>query len=271
MPTKLVTHTQPDLDAIASAWLIHRFFEPIAEYKFVNAGNMPTEKEMLTDLAPEDLLIVVDCGGQYDPDNLRFDHHHLPPDEANETCATMQVYKYLIGPFNDIEYLRPLIDLVFAGDTGRSEANESRTLGLHSILAGNAIAHRELYGEPIEDYDQMLFGFRILDNLAIRLKRMSEAKTELIEKVVYKSDDGLVWAIKHGSVSATFAAEEEGAVLVVWEGKPIEENGQISSQPVGISRTGGAERKAPHVGKLVENYLTFVNQTPVAVASEMKT
>jgi hypothetical protein len=244
----IVTHTNPDFDAITGVWLLKRFggLEK-EEVAFVNTGNPDQEKL-------NDAIAVIDTGKQLDSINLRFDHHHLPGQDANNVCAALQVYQS-IKNFADIAHLKPLIDLIFAGDTGRSEANDSRNLGIHALLSGFKASFREC-GEFASDNAIMEYGFDLLDILALRLKNQMKARAELEEKTVFKSQDGLVWAIRHGSQGSSFAAFEEGARLVIFEGQPVEVNGG-TTYPVGIMRAG--EWQEPDTGKLAEEAVLIDN------------
>jgi len=241
----IVTHINPDFDAITGVWLLKRFFvtfrdEPIV---FVNTGN--PDPDLL-----ENASAVVDTGKLDLPLRWRFDHHHLPGNDANDTCATMQVFERMCELWIDIKHLKPLVDLIFAGDTGRSEANASRELGLHALLSGYKAWFSEQNPDTrLTDEAILAYGFGLLDTLEVRLRHQAKARAELEEKVVYKSDDGLVWAIRHGSQGSTFAAYEEGARVVVFEGEPVEVQGGTTF-PVGIMRAG--EWNEPHVGELAE-------------------
>lgn len=260
----IVTHTNPDFDAITSVWLLVRYgdFEPKPEVNFVNTGN---PDQALLDSA----LAVVDTGKVFDPANLRFDHHQFPGGGANVICAAVQVYEYLISQGKEIEYLCPLVDLVFAGDTGRAEANHSRELGLHAILGAERSMYKDKHGKFMPDQEVLSAGFDLLDLLAYRLKKQAEAHAELEAKTVYKSADGLVWGIKHGSFGSSMAAQEEGAVLVVFEGEPIEgDDGEIVSYPIGVWRQG-QEVTEPHTGKLVETVLADDNLHPAGLKNEL--
>lgn len=241
----IITHTNPDFDAVCSVWLLKRFGglenEPV---EFVNTGNPDAEKL-------EKAVAVVDTGRKLDSANRRFDHHHLPGQDANDTCATLQVFERLSELIGlDVAHLKPLVNLIFAGDTGRKEANDSRELGLHAILSGYKAWFSEQNPDVrLSDEAILAYGFGLLDVLEVRLRKQTEARAELSEKTVYKSDDGLVWAIRHGSQGSSFAAYDEGARIVVFEGEPIEVNGG-KTYPVGIMRAG--EWQEPHVGELAE-------------------
>lgn len=237
----IVTHVSPDFDAIVSVWLLQRFggFEE-ASVSFVNTGN--PDATLL-----ENASAIVDTGKQFKPDKLRFDHHHLSGQAANDTCATMQVWQHLVksSPSSELLNLHPLIDLIFYGDTGRPEANASRELGIHALLS--SFKSTRPTDQAIMDY-----GFSILDALNSRLQAKAKARAELAEKTVYKSADSLVWAIKHGSQGSSFAAYDEGARLVIFEGEPIEVEGGIT-YPIGLMR--GGEWLEPYCGKIVERII----------------
>jgi hypothetical protein len=239
----IVTHQNPDMDAITGVWLLKRFGyygdDPVV---FVNTGN--PNPEILAQATA-----IVDTGREFDPGRHRFDHHHLPGAAANDTCAARQVYEHLVVD-GDINHLEPLIDLVFAGDTGRQEAGVSREIGLHAIFSGwKAWWSEQNPDERLPDDVALAYGFGLLDVLEVRLRKQAEARAELNEKTVYKSEDGLVWAIRHGSSGSTFAAYDEGARVVIFEGEPIEVEGG-TTYPIGIMRAG--EWQEPHVGNLAE-------------------
>jgi hypothetical protein len=254
----IVTHQNPDMDAIASVWLLQRFggLEEV-EVKFVNTGS--------PDLAIlAEATAVADTGKEIDPNRLRFDHHQLAGQAANDTCAAMQIFEFLISQNPTIEYLRPLVNLIFAGDTGRPEANQSRELGIHALLSG----HKDFFAERKQragDNDILDFGLMLLDTLALRQRNQATAQAKLAERVVYKSSDGLIWAIKHGSAGSSFAAFDQGARIVVFEGEPIEVEGGIT-YPIGLMRAG--EWQEPDCGELVEVILADT-PTGTAMASEL--
>lgn len=288
-----VTHQNPGWDAITGCWLLARYSNlPDHKIEFVNTGNPDPE-------TLEKALFVVDTGKQCDNENMRFDHHHLPGQMANDICATKQVYDFLRGfnlsrlvsfgselsetdianiqsdidvaqkgqhrymivrsgdmeikPHllgNIIDHLLPLVLLVFAGDTGRKDygAEFSRELGLHALLSAFKSDWKERNGCFPPDENVLKWGYSILDLMDLRLGNQAKAKAELDEKTVYKSDDGLLWAIKYGEVGSSFAAFEQGARLVVFEGEPAE-IGDITTYPIGIQRAG--EWQEPNVGELV--------------------
>lgn len=230
----IITHVSPDLDAIGAVWLLQRFGGlESADVRFVNTGNPPAD-------LLEAAIAVCDTGREYDPRRLRFDHHHLPGAEANATCATQQVYHWLIiaRPNTDWSYLGPIVDLIYAGDTGKPEANESRRRGIHA-------QHSALKARGASDYVLLNDGYAMLDLLAEHAKARQEAADTLSAHLVYRSADGLLVALKDAPAHASSAAFEAGARLVVFQHTDL----MIPTHAIGVWRSG--EWQQPHVGQLV--------------------
>lgn len=234
----IITHVSPDWDAIGAVWLLQRFGGlESADVRFVNTGK--PDLGLL-----ESATAVVDTGRVYHPPMLRFDHHHLPGAEANETCATQQVYHWLIiaRPNVDWTYLGPIVDLIYAGDTGKSDANESRRRGIHALLS----AHKE---RKATDLALLAWGMDVLDDLAAHSAARYEAAETLAQHSVYCSADGLLVALKGAPPHASSAAFEAGARLVVFQNESPETNA------IGIWRSG--EWQQPHCGELVRAILDY--------------
>lgn len=236
---QIVTHVAPDWDAIASVWLLKRYGGMAdADVVFVNTG------------APDPAAIdaataVVDTGRVFDPARLRFDHHQLPGNAANETCAAHQVFMSLIVDaahdtprWRELMAIDPLVHLIYAGDTGKPEANESRQRGIHALLSNKK-------RQGADNYALLAYGFDLLDNLAQSLISQNEALKSLAWHTVYRSDDGLVVALLNAPHGATFAAHEAGARLVVFA--------DYSKNAIGVMR--GGEGQDVHVGGLVSSLL----------------
>jgi hypothetical protein len=231
---RIITHTSPDWDAIGAAWLVQRFLLPDAQ---IICADRETIEKCMSDRE----CAVVDCGGQYGPPLYHFDHHHLPGEKANQTCATQQVFEWAART-QPIAYLAPIVDLIWAGDTGRNlyGADVSREVGLHALLAARKAA-------GWTDEALIEWGCQELDLLAGRLKRQSEAAAELNEKCVWQSNDGKVVAVECGEPRHSQAAFATGATLVVFRSDIPTENG--TSYAIGVQRNQAAE--FPHVGELL--------------------
>lgn len=202
----IVSHVSPDWDAICSLWLLQRF-GPFADAEITLVNTGAPDAELLANAAA-----VVDTGRVFDPRHWRFDHHQLSGAEANETCAAMQVYHRLIFYRNEIDlgYLDPLIALIYAGDTGKATAAQSRQVGIHALLSA-----KKAGGESNDDM-LLLWGYWILDDLAAHLKRAYDARESLAQFTVYTSADGLLVALDQSSRAAVNAAHDAGARLVLW-------------------------------------------------------
>ncbi len=241
MPT-ITTHINPDFDAITYAWLMQRFapgFEN-STIKFISFSNLDLELLKSADS-------VGDIGGEYDPTRLRFDHHHLPGNQATSTCAAKMAWEWLLKQGQDVAHLAPLIEEVYQGDLGKTPL-----LGIHAQLMGYKAWHKQNNDFFPADEAILTYGYIILDVLNVRLRLQVEAKQELEEKVVYKSEDGLIWAIRHAPTKTSFAAYEQGARIVVFEGEPTEVDGG-TTYSVGISRA--PEWQEPHCGNLIQQLL----------------
>lgn len=233
----LVTHTSPDFDAIGFVWLMYRYDPKAAEFPvfFVNTGN---PDRALLDAA----YAVGDTGREYDPARRRFDHHHLPGAEANATCATLQCAQWLVLRRPDIDFnpIWPIVELIYAGDTGRPEANQSRQTGIHALLS----THKARGASDITLLD---YGIELLNDLAESLIAREHARRTLGEHTIYRSADGLVVALKDAPQSATAAAFEKGARLVLFSSAQATPTGTTYAR--GILR--GGEGADVHVGELV--------------------
>lgn len=250
----IVGHISPDWDCLTALWLLRRFDPALenATIKLVNAGNPDAAI-----LAEADA--VVDTGRVCNYTTKRYDHHQM--DDPNSTCAALLVYEHLLQMNNTLSYLAPLVYLVFAGDTGKSEADESRKTGIHAILS--QMKHDQYNDETI-----MQHCFPILDAIETQLelslknvllfgydvyiKRYQERQNALIEQgiepyVVYRSKDSRVIALQNAPQQATQIAFEQGASLVVWANYP--------ENAIGINRARGIDT---HLGDLIDGLQDFI-------------
>lgn len=236
----ICTHVSPDFDAIGSCWLLQSYDGACAnaDVEFVNTGN--PDPYLL-----ESALAVVDTGGVLDPGRRRFDHHQLTGDAA-KTSATMQVYEWLLAGGRQLDYLRPLIELINAGDLGLDThgAKESREFGIHALLS-------EMKHDKASDQEMLEYGYSLLERLARRLERKQHAWQSIKDSTVYISADKRLIALKDAAPGATFSAYDLGYDVVVFQSE-IE-------TPDGISHSIGAMRKSGvsdvHLGELVEYIL----------------
>ena len=143
----ILTHKQPDLDAVVSAWLAQEYLFGGEQTTVLFVGRSISRAQI------EAADCVVDVGNAYDPERLWFDHKPPAFEDRNANCATTLVWEHLLRLKKDVAHLQPLVQVVFEGDTRRwSEAlKESRKNGAHATLNRYA---RE-YAKDAEVYARM--------------------------------------------------------------------------------------------------------------------
>lgn len=149
---RIVTHADPDLDAIVSAWIAQDFLFQAheSEVLFVNR-KVPEKLRHSADC-------LVDVGNVYCPENYRFDHKPPAFENRNSTCATRLIYEYLLDTGVAVRHLAYLVEITYQGDTHRnSEAlKQSRIDGPHAKLK----QIKAEYKNTTEVYQQMALWLR---------------------------------------------------------------------------------------------------------------
>ena len=221
----IVTHHAPDLDAIASSWLLKTFATQHygnAKFAFVNPGDK-IEPAAIKELqiSPAD-VVHVDTGlGRFD--------HHQPERGHDHTSATSLVYTYLCQLHPELEQDQALELLTeFVTDIDHfeeiywPEADHHRyNFMLHEIIRG--LEFVELH----DDDSQLHFGFTCLDGVYSTLKQHVKAKDILKEKAEYfhiklgkcmavetRNDDTLKLAQKYGSIIVIRKDPTEGHIRI---------------------------------------------------------
>jgi hypothetical protein len=112
-----VTRTGVHVDRIASAWLIRRFIDPEATFKFIPPkGYVPHELE------------------------LRFDMFEAEYSHEGDQCT----FEVLCTKFAlDVPGLRAVAELVHDIDIKDSKFGRAETAGLAAMIAGLALQHRD--------------------------------------------------------------------------------------------------------------------------------
>ena len=156
---RITTHSKPDGDAIASAWLAARY---MFRGEHVGVAFVPR-------LRPGQPVPAADClvdiGCAYDPQRLVFDHKPPAFVDRNQNCATRLVWEHLLSLGRPVGHLEALVSVVHEGDRsppGRPspELATSRLEGFHSRLkqagargGGDLQLYREMRGW-LERYDR---------------------------------------------------------------------------------------------------------------------
>lgn len=234
----IITHSSPDFDAITYLWLLKRFVPKFKDAEIKLLSFSQNDQDML-----EKADSVGDIGSIYHPATWRFDHHHLSGTESTNTCAAKMAWEYLLFLQIDVTYLSSLIEVIHMGDLAITDP-----VGIHVILWGAGLQKNPLTDQRLTDQEMIATGFDLLDRAAAWLKHKAILSTELDEKVIWKSDDNLIWAIRGGTTALNFAAYDEGARIVVFEGDPFDTDEGIS-YPMGASRS--PEWKEPHLGEMI--------------------
>ena len=149
---QIITHANPDLDAIVSAWIAQDFlFKGHASEGLFVSRKVP-EKLMLN------ADCVVDVGNTYIPEKYRFDHKPPAFQNRNSTCATRLIWEYLRDTGADVAHLEPLVQITYQGDTHRNSdaLKQSRIEGPHAEL----VKLKSEVKEITEVYRQMVLYLR---------------------------------------------------------------------------------------------------------------
>ena len=201
----IVTHLSPDLDAIASVWLIKKYFPDwdSAQIKFVPSGT--TLDDQLPD--SDKNIVHVDTGMG------KFDHH-----QTNDyTSATKLVYKYLIGrdliEEKEIKPLEKIVEYVNSTDhfaeVFYSEPDSDRyDFMIRQLVDGLKVINRE-------ETKLIEIIFQLLEAVLIVFKNKVNAEEEITNGFVFQSYLGKSLAIESKNEEAVKLALKKGFVLVI--------------------------------------------------------
>ncbi len=205
---KIVTHINPDLDAVVAVWLIKKFLPgwEEAEIAFCQAGetidNKPPDKD------PNVLHVDTGLG--------KLDHHQLEEiTSAAEICFKYIKQKRKGQPFKklDEKALIQIVKVATEVDNARNlnwpETESSRyNFYLHSLIAG-------VRGMAGSDEEAMSFGLKGMDVVFHQVKKAIDAQEELKEGIEFKTKWGKAIAIETGNDNVLWEGEKKGYCLVV--------------------------------------------------------
>ncbi len=216
----IVTHISPDLDAIASVWLIKRYMKGWEESSiaFVPAGKTLNNEQ--PDSNPE--VIHVDTGfGQ-------FDHHQTNAD----TCATKLIFTTLLtknmikkGHIGALERMIAYINQidhfqeVFFEEAGRDRADFSLGQLTDSL---KAVIH--------DDIQLTETVFPLLDATLQFMKQKITAEGEIKNAFAFTSAFGKSLAVKTRNSVLAKVATKQGYELVITK-DPVKGNVRIHTLP----------------------------------------
>jgi hypothetical protein len=211
--TLLVTHENPDMDAIGACWLFTRFggkrFDGV-DYYFVHAGDVIDRDTLAAKSLSESEVIHVDTG--LGP----FDHHQ--PDNTARDSATLRVYDYLAGLSAEVsedEALKRLVGLVnetdhFAAYYWPEPDKDRYVFMLEEVLAGLRSS------EHFTDKEVVSLGMLCFDGAYTSMKIKVRAEQDLgLKGIEFESLWGKGLAIENKNDEVIKLAQKKGFVVVV--------------------------------------------------------
>ncbi len=203
---KIITHINPDLDAVCSVWLIKRFLPgwQEAEVDFCEAGL--TFNNEPVDSNPEILHADVGLG--------KLDHHQ----KNDYLSASKLCWEYIKEirkgeEFKNLEKkaLERLVEVVTeidnAGDLSWFEAKNDRyEFYLHNLIE----AWR---GLVFDDLSVITEGFKMLDGVLLNLKNKIKAEEEIKKALVFTTKWGEAIALETSNRYFLNFSEIQGYVL----------------------------------------------------------
>lgn len=205
----IVTHYSPDLDAIASVWLIKKYLPgwQKAKVKFVAAGS--TLNNQLVDSNKD--IIHVDTGFG------RFDHHQ----SNKNTCATKLVFNFLkkkkLLKKNEIEALERMTDFInlidHFGEVNFSEPDSDvYDFCLHQIIEGSKLFFNN-------DEERLNHHLKNLESVLLVFKNKISAEKELKKGLIFKCYAGKAIALLSNNEEALKLALKRGFSLAIRKDK----------------------------------------------------
>ncbi|OGK47478.1 hypothetical protein A2963_01130, partial [Candidatus Roizmanbacteria bacterium RIFCSPLOWO2_01_FULL_40_13] len=201
----IVTHMSPDLDAIASTWLIKKFLPgwSDATINFVSAGKTLHDKS--PDSNPETIHVDTGLG--------KFDHHQ----SADLTCSTKKVLDFLNREKHIKKNLQKPLEILanFAIDDDHflEIYYPEPTADRYEFLINNLIDGLKIV--LVEDIKLTEFVFTILDGMLEKLKLKVISIQELNNGIVFTSYLGKSFIIETGNDEVLKSAQKAGYNLVI--------------------------------------------------------
>lgn len=208
----IITHFNPDLDAICSVWLLRKFGQGFEEVKvvFVPAGEtyLPAGRQGKNIKVDEDEDIVhVDTGLG------RFDHHQL----KEKTCAAKLVFNYLKSERKDLSDNQTLLQLIKVvceidhfGEVLWSEpASDHYNFIVSEVLDGLK------QGGKLDDQGLINFGGQCLDGVYSSLKIKIKAGEDLKEGYEFETKWGKAIGCLSENNEVLKLGQKLGYILVV--------------------------------------------------------
>ncbi|CAN5225009.1 hypothetical protein BH09PAT2_BH09PAT2_01180 [soil metagenome] len=201
----IVTHISPDLDAIASTWLILRYLPEWgnADHAFVPAGE--TYEKKPADLDPD--VIHVDTGMG------KFDHHQL----TERTSATKRVFDYLAEEGfvkeRDLEALEHMVLFITEIDNF-GEVHFPDPTNIRYMFCLHEFIY-PLRSKFTSDKELMYMVMLILDSVLYTQKNNLRADEEIKEGAILKTKWGKTLVMETKNEAAVKHALKKGYEMVI--------------------------------------------------------
>lgn len=197
----IVTHKNPDIDALSGIWLIKRFLDgwSEAEVKYVPMGETYDGRKADSD----DDIIHLDTGGG------RFDHHQ----SRKRTCAAKLILKHILEVQErkkvEKKALTRMINVVCEIDNGQDVVWSEPESDRYEFCFQNFF-----WNAPRAD-NFLDLAMQNLEMIFVTFKDKIHAEESIIKKgIVFESTWGKALAIQTRNDYVLFVGEKQGFVLV---------------------------------------------------------
>lgn len=205
---KIVTHINPDLDAICSVWLLKKFLPGWREAEIDFCPAESTFNNESVDSNPDVLHVDVGLG--------KLDHHQT----KEYLSAAKLVFTYLLevrkneklSPL-DQQALEMIIDFVTEVDNARDLSWEEIRKPRYDFYLHNLFWGLRSLGAT--DQETMEFGLKSLDAVFNNFKNQIRAWEEIKEGQEFETSWGKALALQTGNESVLLEGEKQGYCLVV--------------------------------------------------------
>lgn len=200
MAKTIVTHINPDLDAITAVWLLVRFggqdFEE-AQLAFVPAG------ERLRDDDPD--LVHVDTGlGEFD--------HHQEKRGHEDTSAAKLVFEWLVARerMKEEEELRRIVNEVRDVDHFREYFWPNPTADRYEFMLHEVLNGIKMGGGVKNDHELVHLGMRALDGVLTAFRIRRSAEEAISQGITFETRWGKTIALESSNSGAIKLALKQG-------------------------------------------------------------
>lgn len=206
MPKLIVTHINPDLDAIVSVWLIRRFFPTWKESElfFVPAGK--TFRNSTPDDDPD--IIHVDTGFG------KFDHHQTDQNICAATLVYKEVKKRHHLSDENQEVLERLLAVVLEIDHGRDVDWKVKNYDTFEFMISNFSGNLSFSGNQ-SSLKKIEYLLPIIDGIFQSIQNKINAEKEIKKGVKFLTPWGRGIAIETSIDEVLTLGEKKGYALVI--------------------------------------------------------